>query len=248
MVLRLTMADAKTLRNILTSLSALVDEACIIADGDGLKVKAMDPSHVAMVDFEWSKSAFEEFEVDKPTTIGLNLEETLKLLRRASDESLELNFDESVGKLEVKLSGRYKRRLTIPTLQLTGEEIPPLKIEFDATAKITSSCLARTVADAATVSDILRFKATADKLIMEASGEFGEIMVELDKTSEALLDLQVKQPCSASYSLTFLEDIVKSASNLAGTVNLEFSTDKPLKLNFEILQGKLVYYIAPYVE
>lgn len=248
MVLRLTMADAKTLRNILTSLSALVDEACIIADEDGLRVKAMDPSHVAMVDFEWSKSAFEEFEIDKPTTIGLNLEETLKLLRRTSDESLELNFDESLGKLEVKLSGRYKRRLTIPTLQLTGEEIPPLKIEFDVTAKITSSCLMRTVADAATVSDILRFKATADRLIMEASGELGEITVELDKTSEALLDLQVKQSSSASYSLTFLEDIVKSASNLAGTVNLEFSTDKPLKLNFEILQGKLVYYIAPYVE
>lgn len=242
------MADAKTLRNILTSLSALVDEACIIADEDGLRVKAMDPSHVAMVDFEWSKSAFEEFEIDKPTTIGLNLEETLKLLRRTSDESLELNFDESLGKLEVKLSGRYKRRLTIPTLQLTGEEIPPLKIEFDVTAKITSSCLMRTVADAATVSDILRFKATADRLIMEASGELGEITVELDKTSEALLDLQVKQSSSASYSLTFLEDIVKSASNLAGTVNLEFSTDKPLKLNFEILQGKLVYYIAPYVE
>lgn len=248
MVLRLTMADAKTLRNILTSLSALVDEACIIADEDGLRVKAMDPSHVAMVDFEWSKSAFEEFEIDKPTTIGLNLEETLKLLRRTGDESLELNFDESVGKLEVKLSGRYKRRLTIPTLQLTGEEIPPLKIEFDVTAKITSSCLMRTVADAATVSDILRFKASSDRLIMEASGELGEITVELDKTSEALLDLRVKQSSNASYSLTFLEDIVKSASNLAGTVNLEFSTDKPLKLNFEILQGKLVYYVAPYVE
>ena len=248
MVLRLTMAEAKTLRNILTSLSALVDEACITADEDGLKVKAMDPSHVAMVDFEWSKSAFEEFELDKPTTIGLNLEEALKLLRRAGDENLELNFDESVGKLEMNLTGRYKRRLVIPTLQLTGEEIPPLKIEFDVVAKITSSCLTKTVADAATVSDILKFKATTDKLVMEASGELGEISVELDKTSEALLDLQVKQPSSASYSLTFLEDIVKSASNLAGTVGLEFSTDKPLKLNFDILQGKLVYYIAPYVE
>ncbi|MEM3105215.1 MAG: proliferating cell nuclear antigen (pcna) [Candidatus Bathyarchaeia archaeon] len=248
MVLRLTMADAKTLRNILTSLSALVDEVCITADEEGLKVKAMDPSHVAMVDFEWSRSAFDEFEVDKPMTIGLNIEESLKLLRRASDETLELIFDESVGKLEMRLSGRYRRRLIVPTLQLTSEEIPPLKIEFDVMAKITSSCLSRTVADAATVSDILRFKATTDNLTMEASGELGEITVELDRTSEALLELQVKQPSSASYSLTFLEDIVKSASNLAGTVGLEFSTDKPLKLNFEILQGKLVYYVAPYVE
>lgn len=242
------MADAKTFKNILTSLSALVDEACIIADEDGLKVKAMDPSHVAMVDFEWSKSAFEEFEVDKPTTIGLNIEETLKLLKRTRDESLELKFDESVGKLEVVLSGRYKRRLVIPTLQLTSEEIPPLRIDFDVMAKITSSCLEKTVADATTVSDILKFKATKDNLIMEASGELGEITVELDRTSEALLELQVKQPSSASYSLTFLEDIVKSASDLAGTVSLEFSTDKPLKLNFEILQGKLIYYVAPYVE
>lgn len=248
MVLRLRMAEAKTWKNMLNSLSALVDEVCVVADEEGLKVKAMDPSHVSMVDFEWSRSAFDEYEVDKPTTMGLNVKETLKLLKRISGESLELNFDESTGKLEMKLIGRYTRRFTISTIQLTGEEIPPLKVEFDVSAKITSSCLERTVADASTVSDILKFKATKDKLIMEASGELGDVTVELDKTSDALLDLQVKQPSEASYSLTFLEDIVKSASDLAGTVSLEFSSDRPLKLNFDVLQGKLIYYIAPYVE
>ena len=51
MVLRLRMAEAKTWKNMLNSLSALVDEVCITADEEGLKVKAMDPSHVSMVDF-----------------------------------------------------------------------------------------------------------------------------------------------------------------------------------------------------
>ena len=248
MVLRLRMAEAKTWKNMLNSLSALVDEVCITADEEGLKVKAMDPSHVSMVDFEWSRSAFDEYEIDEPTTIGLNIKEVLKLLRRISGESIELSFDESTGRLEMKLIGRYTRRFTVSTLQLTGEEIPPLRVEFDVSAKVTSSCLERTVVDAATVSDILKFRATEDMFIMEASGELGDITVELDRTSEALLDLQVKQPSEASYSLTFLEDIVKSASDLAGTVSVEFSTDRPLKLNFDVLQGKLIYYIAPYVE
>ena len=248
MVLHLRMVEAKTWKNMLSSLSALVDEVSILADEDGLKVKAMDPSHVSMADFEWSREAFDEYEVDKPTTVGLNIREALKLLRRISGESLELTFDESTGRLEMKLVGRYTRRFSIPTLQLTGEEIPPLRIEFDVVAKITSSCLQRTVADAVAVSDILKFRATEDFFIMEASGELGSVAVELDRESEALLELQVKQPSEANYSLTFLGDIVKSASNLAGTVSVEFSTDKPLKLNFDILQGRLIYYIAPYVE
>ncbi len=249
MAFRVKLADATDWRNMLTAVSALVDEAVFNADSEGVKVKAMDPSHVALVDLEWKSTAFEEYVCDKPVSVGINLREMLKLLRRTgSDESLDLSFDEEAAKLVLKLSGKYVRTFSMSTLDLVGEEIPSVKVAFNAKARITTACLSRTVEDAATVSDNIKFEAKAEGFNMKASGDLGSFTVELNKETEALVDLQVKEESSATYSLNFLSEIVKAASTTSETVSIEFSSNIPLKLDFELLQGKLQYLIAPYIE
>ena len=60
----------------------------------------MDPSHVAMVDFEWPKTIFEEYICNEPTKLSVNVSEMLKLLRRIGvDESIELVLEQSNPKL-----------------------------------------------------------------------------------------------------------------------------------------------------
>ncbi|MFX0097107.1 MAG: DNA polymerase sliding clamp, partial [Candidatus Hodarchaeota archaeon] len=49
--------DAKLWRSIIEALSSLVDEANFIATPEGIMMKAMDPSHIAMIDFEMPKNA-----------------------------------------------------------------------------------------------------------------------------------------------------------------------------------------------
>jgi len=48
-MLRFSLPDAKLWRYILDAISALVDEASIRAGPDGMKVRALDPSHVALI-------------------------------------------------------------------------------------------------------------------------------------------------------------------------------------------------------
>src|SRR3989304_2391782 len=55
---KLKVSDAKLLRDMVTAISILVDEATFKIDPDGLKLRAMDPSRVAMIDFEWPKTVF----------------------------------------------------------------------------------------------------------------------------------------------------------------------------------------------
>ncbi len=52
---KLKVSDAKLLRDMATAISILVDEATFKIDAEGLKLRAMDPSRVAMIDFEWPK-------------------------------------------------------------------------------------------------------------------------------------------------------------------------------------------------
>ena len=97
---KLKVADAKLLRDMITSISILVDEASFKLDPEGLKLRAMDPSRVAMIDFEWPKTVFEEYKCTEPTKMCINISELLKLLKRAGkDEVVELSLDEKTGQI-----------------------------------------------------------------------------------------------------------------------------------------------------
>ena len=63
---RLKVADIKSLRDMITTISILVDEATFKLDPEGMKLRAMDPSRVAMVDFEWPKRSSKSTSAQNP--------------------------------------------------------------------------------------------------------------------------------------------------------------------------------------
>jgi len=247
---KLKVADAKLLRDMATSISILVDEATFKMDTEGLKLRAMDPSRVAMVDFEWPKTVFEEYTCTEPTKMCINISELLKLLRRTSkDEAVELSLDEKTGRLQVRISGKYTRNFTMPTLEASEEEVPTPKITFNIKAKATTEGLRQAIEDAQLVSDHVRVEADAEKLVLNAAGDLMGATIELKKGSDALLDLEVKEPSKATFSLSYLSEIVKAASTTSDISTLEFSTDMPIRLDFQQpKEGKLTFYLAPRIE
>jgi proliferating cell nuclear antigen len=73
--------------------------------------------------------------------------------------------------------------------------------------------------------------------------------IELKKGSDALLDLETKEPSKATFSLSYLAEIVKAAVTTSDVASLEFSTDMPIRLDFkQPKEGKLTYYLAPRIE
>jgi len=247
---KVKLTDARLWRNLMTAISTLIDEATFSANADGIALRAMDPSHVAMVDFSWSKAAFEEYACDQPMKFCVNISEMLKLLRGAgSDEILELSLDEQTGRLNLRLQGKYVRTFSMATLETTGEEAPVPKISFNAKARITTDCLKQAMDDAATVSDHVRLEASLEKFVLRATGDLGSATIELEKDSEALLSLEVKEESKATFSLNYLAEIIKAASIASDVATVEFSSNMPIKIDFELThQGKLSYFLAPRIE
>ncbi|MDH5460230.1 MAG: proliferating cell nuclear antigen (pcna) [Candidatus Bathyarchaeota archaeon] len=247
---RLKVADAKLLRDMATAISILVDEATFKIDPENLKLRAMDPSRVAMVDFEWPKTVFEEYTCTEPTKMCINISELLKLLKRAGkNEVVELSLDEKTGRLQVKITGRYTRNFTMPTLEASEEEVPTPKITFNVKAKATTEGLHQAIEDAQLVSDHVRIQADTEKLVFNAAGDLMGATIELQKGSDALLDLEAREPSKATFSLSYLSEIIKAASATSDIATLEFSTDMPIKLDFQqTKEGKLTFYLAPRIE
>jgi len=247
---KLKVSDAKLLRDMITAISILVDEATFKLEPEGMKLRAMDPSRVAMVDFEWPKTVFEEYECAEPTKLCINISELLKLLRRTSkDEIVELSFDEKTGKLQVKITGKYMRSFTMPTLEASEEEVPTPKITFNVRAKTTTGGLSQAIEDAQLVSDHVKIEADTEKLVFNAAGDLMGATITLQKGSDTLLDLEAKEPSKATFSLSYLSEIIKAASATSDIATLEFSSDMPIRLDFQqTKEGKLTFYLAPRIE
>jgi len=247
---KVKMADPRLLRNLMNSIATLVDEATFNISPEGIKLRAMDPSRVAMIDFELPKTVFDEFICDQPTKMCINISELLKLLKRSGkDDFIELSLDEKTGKLQITLIGKYTRTFTMPTLETAEEEVPTPKLTFNVKAKVTTDGLKTAIDEASLVSDHVRLEADSEKIVMRATGDIMGAVIELKKGSDALLDIEVTEPSKATYSLSYLSEIIKAASATSDIATLEFSTDMPIKMDFQQpREGKLTFYLAPRIE
>ena len=245
-----SVSDAKLWKNLLAAISTLIEEADFNATPDGIKLRSMDPSHVAMVDFEWQKTAFEEYTCQEPTKIRVNIASMLRLLKRvSSDEILEMLYDEKTRKLNLTLKGKMMRKFTIPTLDPAQEEVPTPKITFNSKVKLTTSTFRDIIDDVQAVSDNVRLETTPEKLIAAATTELSSAVIELEKASDMLIELDVREPSKATYNLNYLSEITKAGASTSEIVTVEFSSNMPIRLEFDIpQQGRLSYYLDPRIE
>ena len=244
------MADAKLLKDMMGAISILVDEATFDLTPEGIKLRAMDPSRVAMVDFEWPKAVFDEYLCDENMKMCINISEMLKLLRRTGkDESVELSLDDKTGKLKIAIKGTYSRTFNMPTLEAMDEEVPTPKVTFNVSAKTTTQGLREAIEDASLVSDHVRIEANDDKITMNASGDIMGANIEFTKGDDVLLEMTAKEASKATFSLSYLSEIVKASVPTSEIVMIEFSTDMPIKLDFQQEKdGKLKFFLAPRIE
>jgi len=247
---RAKMADAKMLKDMMGAISILVDEATFDLTADGIKLRAMDPSRVAMVDFEWPKTVFDEYSCSDNAKMCINISELLKLLRRTGkDESVELSIDDKTGKLKIAIRGKYSRTFNMPTLEAMDEEVPTPKVNFNVKAKTTTQGLREAIEDASLVSDHVRIAADSKKMVMNASGDIMGATIEFKAGDDVLLEISAKEDSKATFSLSYLSEILKASLSTSEIVIIEFSTDMPIKLDFQQeKEGKLKFYLAPRIE
>jgi len=227
----------------------MVDEATFTFSPEGIRMRAMDPSRIAMVDFEMPSTSFEEYDCEAEAKAGVNLDQFNKLVKRASSgEKLELELKPDEGRLRVRFRGRITRGFAVPLLDLGYEELPTPRISFNVQARLLADAVEEALKDAELVSDHVKIQATPDELVFQSSSDKGESSTTFSKEGGALLELNVKEPSRAMYSLSYLTDMMK-ASAASDIMELQFSTNIPLTLIFDLPGGgRIQYWLAPRLE
>ncbi len=246
--MKLVFFDARVWRYVVSAISKIIEEGVFIVDPEkGFRFRAMDPSHVILLDLWFPTEAFEEFDVAERVEVGVSLEDVAKVLRRARKED-KLEIAAEGNKFMLSLIGRGRRQFTLPVLDIAAEDIPEPSLEFKAEARVMSDVYRDAIKDIELVGDVIKFEAREGELKIASSSELGEAEVVLSVESGSLVEINVEGEQSATYSLDYFSEL-SGAARVADAVVIKFSSEMPALVEHELPQGaKFSFLIAPRAE
>jgi len=245
-MLEIEIDDARYWKNCVDSIVNLIDEGNFEITANGISLKAMDPSQIAMVCFSIPKSSFGKYKVDETTKVGINFDSMSKILSRSrGKDRLRMMIEEN--KLVLEFIGEDKRNFKLPLIEVQEGVQKEPKIEFDAVVKIKAGQFKEILGDAALLSSHVVLDANSKGFFVEVHGDSGDLRVEKEKTGEATLNIEVKRDSRATFPLQFLGDMVKACPD-DESLSLHLKTNSPIKAEYSIGEAKLVYYLAPRIE
>lgn len=246
--MRLTLAEPNYLKESISIISDLVNEARFKITPNAIEMVAMDPANVAMIIFKLLSSCFTEYNVTSEVEIGINLSNLKQILRRASSKdmlTLEMQDDKT---LKIELRNGTIRKFNLPVIELEEKEQKVPDLKFPVLISAPSSVLNEAIADADVVAESVTLIAEHKKLFMNAEGDLSQVNIEISENESTKVSVGTNDKIKAKYSIEYLKKMI-NGSKLSDVVTIQFNNDYPLKLEYKSVDRLVLSFIlAPRVE
>ena len=203
--MKLVLAETKLIKEPITIISDLVNEAKFKIKKDSMEMIAMDPANVAMVVFRLLSSSFVEYTVKEETVVSINLNNFKQVLRRIKGND-NLMLEVAENKLKITLSGSTIRTFFLPLIELEEKEQKVPDLKFKTTITCPSTMLNDAIEDVEIVAESVSFQAEDKKFIVSASGDSSKAMVEI-KAEEGIV-IKTEEKVKAKYSIEYLKKMI----------------------------------------
>lgn len=245
--MKLTLAEPKYLKESISVISELVNEARFKITPDAVELIAMDPANVAMVIFKLLSSAFVEYDVKKETELSINLDNLKMILRRCGPRDI-LSLELAESKLKIQLKGDVKRTFDIPIIEFDEKDQKVPDLSFPVTIQTSTTILEQAIEDADIVADSVSLIVDANSFVIAAEGDLSKASIEIKKDDNTKIKAPATNKVKARYSIEYLKKIIKGA-RLSDNVTIQFNTDYPLRVDYKVVDKLLLAFIlAPRVE
>jgi len=246
--MKLTLAEPGYLKDSISIISELVNEARFKITPDAIELVAMDPANVAMVIFKLLSSCFTEYDVTSETEIAINLNNLKQILKRAKPSdmlSLEVTAE---NKLQIKLKSKSTRTFSIPIIELDEREQKIPDLSFPISIETNSSILNDAIEDVDIVAESVTLTAEKDKIVIAAEGDLSKANIEINADDDTKITADTSDKIKSKYSIEYLKKMM-AGSKLTSNVVMHFNKDYPLKMEYKVVDKLLLAFIlAPRVE
>jgi len=238
----LKLDNPRLFSEIIGIISDLVLDVRIKVNKEGVSILAVDPANVAMISFKLPAAAFSEFEVENDEILGVSLESLKAVLRRCSARGV-LVMQREENTLKIEIQDKIKREFNLALIEIEDEEKEIPILEFTSRIEMASADFSEAIEDCSVVSDSCSFVSEPDKFIIQGKGSLNSFKSEFSSDE---LNIQA-QEATSKYSLEYLQKMAK-ATKITDKAIINFSTDYPLKLEFNTPFIELSFILAPRVE
>lgn len=245
------------LKKIIEAIRELVQDANLDCSDRGIKMQAMDSSHVSLCAINLRQEDFNLYRCDKNFTLGVNTPNLAKILKCAgNDDIVTLKCEEDNDSLTLVFESPAQDRISDFDFKLMDIESEHLGIpdsEYKCTVRMPSAEFQRIIRDIAVFGDTCAISVTKEGIRFSSSGDLGtgNIMLKpnttVDKDEEAVV-IDIQEPVNLNFALRYLTLFTK-ATALGPTVTLSMSPDIPIVIEYPIENmGYIRYYLAPKID
>ncbi|CAI2379381.1 unnamed protein product [Moneuplotes crassus] len=250
-------ASALVLKKIIDSIKDLVTEVNLDITSEGIGLQAMDSSHVALVSLMLHQKGFCDYNLEKPTTIGICITNLAKVMKLASnDDEITLGLADDPTHLKVTFVNRKQEKKTqfdLNLLTLDSEHLGIPDTNYTSEIMMNSFEFSKLIKELNTLCDTVTIETTIEyvRFSLESDVGIGNIQIQTsepnEKKEDGAEDPKDDAPVVQSFALKYL-NMFNKASCLSNSVKLMMAAETPLVVEFEIEDlGELKYYLAPKV-
>ena len=208
--MRLTLAEPSYLKESISIISDLVNEARFKVTPNAIELVAMDPANVAMVIFKLLSSSFTEYDVSKDTEIAINLSNLKQVLRRTSPRDM-LTLELEDNRLKITLKSGTTRTFNLPIIELEEKEQKVPDLKFPVSVKMPSSALNEAIADVDIVGESVSFIAEPNKFSLHAEGDLNQARIEIKEDEATKVTTDKDDKVKEKYSIEYLKKMINGS-------------------------------------
>ena len=225
---------------LINAVSSITSEAKLSIDSEGIRVNAVDPANVAMINLSIPRNLFTELESEPmDLVIELNkLEDYLKIGDKSSVVSLSL--DEVSHKMKLGIDKhKYSMGCVDPSAINRPPRIPELK--FDATVIINGETFIKACKAGLKVSDHVELKTDGEVFTLLSTGDIDGFSSEY--TRDDLIGLE-GAAASSMFSTSYLDQMARVLAKV-NQLSLDLGTNYPMRISMTLDGMNIVYLLAP---
>ncbi len=249
--LEIKTVQATSFKILLEALKELLTDTCIEFDDTGIKIIAMDFSHIVLVHLRLDAAKFEYYYCKNKISIGVNMLNFHKLIKTTNNnDSLTMFIDEDdINHLGIKIENTEKNTKTVYKLNLLEPDNQRISIEptqFNSVITLPSIDFQKICRDMSNVSDFVEIKNIYNQLVFSCKGDFcTQETVFTDNETCREEEKDKNEIVQGIFKLKYLVLFTK-CTNLCNTIELYLKNDYPLIIKYSVASlGDIKLAIAP---
>jgi len=238
--------QASIIKQVIDALKDILMDVNLEIDETGLKIMAMDNTHVVLIHLKLEADKFEEYFCEKKMYIGVNMLKLHMLIKTIGTNDLLTLYIEKddPNKLGIKISNNEKNvetnyKLSTIDIDVLSVTIPP--VNFHTTITMPSSYLQKIIRDMHNISEYIEIRNIEKSLILKCKGDFcsQETILGSEKAQNITISKQSEdidtdqEIIQGVFSLKYLLIFTK-CTNLCPTVEIYLKNSYPIILRYSI--------------